>query len=78
MTDGDTNLAQAIYLAQLFAARNTCKCKACMLLRKASDDMTDQMLGGAAPGADTKKRFKARVAETNIHTQNVINPGDNE
>ena len=44
--DGDnTTMAQAVYLAQLFAARNTCTCEACRLLRKASEDMTAAMLG---------------------------------
>jgi hypothetical protein len=37
-------IAQAVYLAQLQAAKGSCKCKCCELLRKATDAMTEQML----------------------------------
>lgn len=46
-------VAQAMYLAQLEACKNSCKCKACSLLRKATDAMSDAFLAGedlAAPG----------------------------
>ena len=32
-------MAQAVYIAQLFAAKGTCKCPACRALRTASDAM---------------------------------------
>ena len=38
-------MAQAVYLAQLEAARGTCKCRTCQILRKANKAMTDQFLG---------------------------------
>lgn len=44
-------IAQAVYLAQLQAAKGTCNCPACQLLRKATDAMTQEML--APPAAVT-------------------------
>ncbi len=38
-------MAQAVYLAQLEAARGQCKCRTCQILRKANKAMTDQFLG---------------------------------
>jgi len=37
-------MAQAVYLAQLEAARGNCKCKTCRILRKATKMMTEQFL----------------------------------
>jgi hypothetical protein len=37
-------MAQAVYLAQLEAAKNNCKCRTCQILRKATSSMTDQFL----------------------------------
>lgn len=37
-------LAQAVFLAQLEAVKGKCDCKACQILRKASDSMTAQFL----------------------------------
>lgn len=78
MPDGDSNLAQAIYLAQLFAARNTCKCKACQLLRKASDDMTDQMLGASPLKGEGKKKGKVSIPGVDISPQDLINVGEEQ
>lgn len=53
MPNADTQLAQSIYLANMFAQKGTCQCKACQLLRQATDGMISQVLGGggANPGA---------------------------
>jgi hypothetical protein len=55
MPNGDTQLAQSIYLANMFAQRGTCQCEACKLLRQATDGMIAQVLGkgGAGPGIPT-------------------------
>jgi hypothetical protein len=45
MPDGDQSLAQAIYLANMFAQRGTCQCTACQLLRQSTDGMIKQVLG---------------------------------
>jgi hypothetical protein len=50
MPDGDTKLAQSIYLANMFAQRGTCQCTACKLLRQATDGMISQVLGNPAAG----------------------------
>jgi len=62
-------LAQAIYLAQLEAAKGTCKCKVCQLMRKASKNMVDQFLAtGTAltpnPGEDTVPELNTPGEET--------------
>ncbi len=56
MGNQDT-MAQAVFLAQLEAAKGTCKCNSCRILRKASTLMTEQFIGKApaatpGPGAD--------------------------
>ncbi len=43
MSNQDT-MAQAVFLAQLQAAKNGCGCNVCKILRKASDAMTAQFL----------------------------------
>jgi len=43
-------VAQYVYLAQLQAAKGTCKCKACELLRRGADAMTDSVLAQPAGG----------------------------
>lgn len=43
-------MAQAVYLAQLSAARGQCKCEACRILRKATKDMTTQFLNPNSGG----------------------------
>jgi hypothetical protein len=45
MPNGDQGLAQAIYLANMFAQRGTCQCTACQLLRQSTDGMIKQVLG---------------------------------
>jgi hypothetical protein len=61
-------MAQAVYLAQLEAARGTCKCKTCRILRKAATMMTDQFLspGSANPAGikDVIESVKAQTTET--------------
>jgi hypothetical protein len=64
MPDGDTGLAQAIYLANMFAQRGSCQCKACQLLRQSTDGMISQVLGKGStdnpiPGADALKQAMA-------------------
>jgi hypothetical protein len=50
MPNGDADLAQGVYAAQLFAARGTCNCMACQLLRNVADKMAAQILKGATGG----------------------------
>jgi hypothetical protein len=50
LTGGDTTLAQAVYLANLFAQKGTCNCTACQLLRKSTEGMIAQVLGGLGGG----------------------------
>ncbi len=45
MPGNQDTMAQAVFLAQLEAARGTCKCNACRILRKASALMTRQFIG---------------------------------
>lgn len=45
---GQAQGAQMIYLAQLNAAKGTCKCAACALLRKGNDLMTADALNPSA------------------------------
>ena len=40
----DNRVAQGVFLAQLEAVKGTCQCKTCLILRKISDDMTEQFL----------------------------------
>ncbi len=37
-------MAQAVYLAQIEAAKGACQCKVCQILRKANDAMTEEFL----------------------------------
>jgi hypothetical protein len=59
---GQQQGAQMIYLAQLNAAKGTCKCAACQLLRKGNDLMTKDALGSAAGQADQLKQALESVA----------------
>ncbi len=60
-------VAQAVYLAQLQAAKGSCKCKCCELLRRATDAMTDSLLAGDNPGtgspADAMKIAREVIGE---------------
>lgn len=52
-------MAQAVWLAQLEAAKNNCQCRTCQILRKAATSMTDVFLaieetGTATPPEDLK------------------------
>ncbi|MCK4722494.1 MAG: hypothetical protein KAT75_04280 [Dehalococcoidia bacterium] len=61
-------MAQAVYLAQLEAAKNNCKCTTCRILRKATRTMTEQFLsspGGDSPGAAEVLKA-ARVPEADL------------
>lgn len=51
MPNGKSDImAQAVYLAQLEAQKNSCKCTTCRILRKATTAMTKQFLGEAEEG----------------------------
>ena len=63
MPDGDTNLAQSIYLANMFAQRGTCQCTACKLLRQATDGMISQVLGGQSPGGDQLAQMRKLMGD---------------
>lgn len=63
MPNGDSELAQGVYAAQLFAARGTCDCTACQLLRSVADRMAAQILKGTPGGG---------VPGTNISTGDVL------
>ena len=60
-------MAQAVFLAQLEAAKGKCNCKACAILRRSSDMMTAQFLNpqAASPAADkdVEKTLEAAVEE---------------
>ena len=43
MVTGRSQVAQFIYLAQLHAAKGSCKCKVCSLMRKTVDAMTEEI-----------------------------------
>lgn len=49
-TNRNDIMAQAVFLAQLQAARNNCQCNVCKILRKASDSMTASFLA-ETPGS---------------------------
>jgi len=49
--NGNDQMAQSFYLAQLQACKGSCKCNVCQILRKASDQMSAQLLKG--DGKDT-------------------------
>lgn len=50
MPNGKSDImAQAVYLAQLEAAKGNCKCATCRILRKATRAMTEQFLGPPGP-----------------------------
>jgi len=55
MPNGKSQYAQAVYLAQLQACKGSCKCKACELLRKAADAMTEETLNPQADESSTIK-----------------------
>ena len=44
MSNGKSQYAQCVYMAQLQACKGSCKCKSCELLRKAADAMTEETL----------------------------------
>jgi len=68
MPGNNTIMAQSVYLAQLFAARNTCNCEACRLLRSATEGIRAELMGqipsGGAKARATSKRKAAPPAES--------------
>ena len=44
MAGSNDIMAQAVFLAQLEASKSKCECRACKVLRKATEMMTDQFL----------------------------------
>jgi len=68
-------MAQAVYLAQLEAARGNCKCNTCRILRKASRAMTEQFLGG--PGASPRGVEEAMKAAQDVSSE-VIPLGEED
>jgi hypothetical protein len=64
MPNGDADLAQGVYAAQLFAARGSCNCTACQLLRTVADRMAQQILKGATamPAAGPDKALQQALA----------------
>uniref|UniRef100_A0A6H1ZV14 Uncharacterized protein n=1 Tax=viral metagenome TaxID=1070528 RepID=A0A6H1ZV14_9ZZZZ len=68
-------MAQAVYLAQLEAAKNNCKCNTCRILRKATKTMTEQFLG--SPGEDSPGVGEALKA-AGVPAAGVIDLGDEE
>jgi hypothetical protein len=62
-------MAQAVFLAQLEAAKNNCKCKTCQILRRASDLMTAQFLKppvDPSQGLDQLPRLTTEVTEVGV------------
>ena len=61
-------MAQAVFLAQLEAAKGKCNCKACAILRRSSDMMTASFLNpqAASPAVDENvtKTLEAAFDET--------------
>ena len=51
MAGNQDTMAQAVFLAQLEAAKGTCKCNTCRILRRASTMMTAQFLGQSGESA---------------------------
>jgi branched-subunit amino acid ABC-type transport system permease component len=75
MPNPDAQLAQLIYLANMFAQKGTCNCQACQLLRKGTDAMISQVLGGmgSIPGADLSQLIKGVTGGESLHGQ--VDPG---
>jgi len=61
-------MAQAVYLAQIEAAKGACKCKVCQLMRKGSSAMVTQFLG----------KTPAAAAAPGIGEADLLNPGEEE
>lgn len=49
MPNGKSQVAQYIYLAQLKAAKGSCKCEVCQLMRKTIDAMSEEILNPSKP-----------------------------
>jgi len=76
MPNGKSDImAQAVYLAQLEAARGNCKCNACRILRKASRTMTEQFLGGSGENPPGVEEAMKAVQEARPE---VLTLGDEE
>ena len=57
--EGNQKVAQGVLLAQLEAAKGTCQCKCCQLLRSVSDEMTKQFLQPEPTSTDIAAIVKA-------------------
>ncbi|MBA7560972.1 hypothetical protein ES708_02606 [subsurface metagenome] len=76
MPNGKSDImAQAVYLAQLEAARGNCKCNTCRILRKATKSMTEQFLAPA--GADPPGIKEAVEAAQEVSGE-VVNLGEED
>ena len=56
-------MAQGVFLAQLYAAKGACKCQACHILRKATQQMSAAFLSESTKpaGAETLEPAEALV-----------------
>jgi len=68
-------MAQAVYLAQLQAAKGNCKCNVCAILRKATDNMTADFLGANPGGATSAAQALERAQAANLNPQETIDLG---
>ena len=63
MQGEDQGLAQAVFLAQMYAQGKECECTSCQLLRKATAGMIAQVLAGQSPaGASLDPQAVAKLA----------------
>lgn len=75
MPNGKSDImAQAVYLAQLEAARGNCKCATCRILRKATKSMTEQFLGGTG---DNPQGIKGAIEAVPVEGSSQL-AGDEE
>ncbi len=56
MDGNQDTMAQAVFLAQLEAAKGVCKCSTCRILRRASTIMTAQFLKEPGAAANPPQR----------------------
>ena len=63
MPNGKSQVAQFIYLAQLHAAKSSCKCKVCELMRKTVDAMTEEILNPSKPNPGGIEDMIAQLTE---------------
>ncbi len=73
MDGRNDTMAQAVFLAQLQAAKNNCQCSTCKILRRASDMMTASFLkpqatpqGGSGELADIAAKLGGETIEGEV------------